>query len=322
MARLHTLIVGLAAVALLTTSGCWFVDDSDGGEPLPVITTTDTGTANGGRDTGFSMSDAAPEANDDTGGGGSDPDTGDEPSTDTGDEPSTDTGGDPSRDTGPTCGAGLRACGGSCVDPSTSDRHCGSCGNRCSGARSCQNGACRCPGGQSWCGGACTDTSSDSQHCGSCGNACGGGETCSSGSCQATGKVAGVINETNSVRSTMTDCGSEGSFQKKPPLMGNKELHRAAQRHADDMVMNNFFDHTGSDGSNFAERIRDTNFKGRPVGENIAAGNSTAASTVQQWEDSDGHCRNMMNGDANTIGVGVARGARYGWYWVQVFGAL
>ena len=40
------------------------------------------------------------------------------------------------------------------------------------------------------------------------------------------------------------------------------------------------------------------------MGENIAAGNGTAAATVQQWMDSDGHCANIMNKNYRFLGVG------------------
>ncbi len=54
------------------------------------------------------------------------------------------------------------------------------------------------------------------------------------------------------------------------------------------------------------------------AGENIAGGNTTAAATMDQWMNSPGHCRNIMNGDYVNLGVGhVAEGA----LWTQVFGA-
>ena len=217
------------------------------------------------------------------------------------------------------CSGSRELCGGSCINTDISDRHCGRCGNACSSGTTCRSGACKCPSGQSLCGGECIETSADEDNCGGCGKTCGAGEVCENSSCKTDSRVQGVISETNKARSTKTDCGDEGVKPAANPLSGHPKLHQAAQAHADDMVMNNFFDHTGSDGSDFAERIRRTGFSGRPVGENIAAGNSSATATVQQWVDSDGHCKNLMKQRATLIGVGVARGARYGWYWVQVF---
>lgn len=179
----------------------------------------------------------------------------------------------------------------------------------------------RCANEEKKCGGTCVDLSSNADHCGSCGRSCGGGGTCTDGYCAPTQETAATIAATNDVRSTETNCGGEGTFSSAPPLEGNTHLHEAAQRHADDMVANDFFSHTGSDGSQFQDRVRETAFSGRPVAENIAGGNRSAEQTVRQWKNSDGHCRNMMKSGATHIGIGIAMGGEYGVYWVQVFGA-
>ena len=48
----------------------------------------------------------------------------------------------------------------------------------------------------------------------------------------------------------------------------------AARCHSVDMAENDFFSHTGSDGSNFSQRMRDAGYTGSPRAENIAAGNA------------------------------------------------
>jgi uncharacterized protein YkwD len=68
------------------------------------------------------------------------------------------------------------------------------------------------------------------------------------------------------------------------------------------------------------ERIDSTEFSGQAVGENIAMGYGSAASVVQGWMDSDGHCSNIMNADATLMGVGYFAGGSYGHYWTQNFG--
>jgi uncharacterized protein YkwD len=127
-----------------------------------------------------------------------------------------------------------------------------------------------------------------------------------------------VIQALNDHRSTDSNCGTYGDFAAVSPVQGDPLLHQAAQRHADDMSDNNFFDHTGSDDSNFSQRISESGYSGWPVGENIAAGGSDPASVMQRWMDSDGHCRNNMNGSATYVGVGYAYNpsSRYGTYWV------
>ena len=52
------------------------------------------------------------------------------------------------------------------------------------------------------------------------------------------------------------------------------------------------------------DRMELAGYTWRAAGENIAAGNSTAAATMDQWMNSSGHCRNIMNGDFSDLGVG------------------
>ncbi len=56
------------------------------------------------------------------------------------------------------------------------------------------------------------------------------------------------------------------------------------------------------------------------TGENIAAGNSTAAATICQWLNSPGHRNNMCNSSHGALGTGHYSGSNcYGSYWVQNF---
>jgi uncharacterized protein YkwD len=107
-----------------------------------------------------------------------------------------------------------------------------------------------------------------------------------------------------------------------PPLVMNPLLRQAAQAHSEDMLDNNFFSHTGSNGSSHGQRISATGYRAATTGENIAAGRSTADATMNQWMNSSGHCRNLMSADFTEIGVGHANGsgARYRDYWTQKFG--
>jgi uncharacterized protein YkwD len=57
-----------------------------------------------------------------------------------------------------------------------------------------------------------------------------------------------------------------------PPLAANAALATAAQAHSNDMANNNFFSHTGSDGSNPGQRISRAGYSWYTYGENIAAG--------------------------------------------------
>lgn len=122
-----------------------------------------------------------------------------------------------------------------------------------------------------------------------------------------------LLNLVNQLRSKGCDCGSNHM----PPvarLNWNSDLDDAALRHAYDMDTNNFFDHTGSDGTDVSKRVSDTGYTWQAVGENIAWGYQDIQSVFLGWKDSPGHCRNMMSVHFQHMG-----GARVGKYWVQTF---
>jgi uncharacterized protein YkwD len=101
-------------------------------------------------------------------------------------------------------------------------------------------------------------------------------------------------------------------------LERDSRLDAAARLHAEDMAVNDYFDHTSQDGRGPTERAAEQGYEGG-VGENIAAGYPDAESVMQGWMDSEGHRANILNCDYSVLGVGVAD--RDGTlYWVQNFG--
>jgi uncharacterized protein YkwD len=106
------------------------------------------------------------------------------------------------------------------------------------------------------------------------------------------------------------------------PLTLSSQLGQAAQGHADDMANNNYFSHTGLNGSSVSDRVRATGYSYRSVGENIAAGQRTPSEVVQGWMNSPGHRANILNSGYTQIGFGYSNqgSSTYGTYWVQVFG--
>lgn len=93
------------------------------------------------------------------------------------------------------------------------------------------------------------------------------------------------------------------------------DLALAAQRHAEDMVANDYFDHTSQDGRSFADRATEAGYDASPRGENIAWGQTSAEQVMQSWMESDGHRANILAEGSNEIGVGFIDNM-----WVQVFG--
>jgi uncharacterized protein YkwD len=105
------------------------------------------------------------------------------------------------------------------------------------------------------------------------------------------------------------------------PLRTSDALCRAARGHSNDMAQNNFFSHTGSDGSSPWDRIADAGYHLRTGGENVGAGYPTAADMVNGWMNSAGHRANIL-GNFCDVGVGYAYSATsaYRHYWTLDLG--
>jgi hypothetical protein len=94
-------------------------------------------------------------------------------------------------------------------------------------------------------------------------------------------------------------------------------LWKASQLHSQDMADQAYFSHTSKDGRSPWDRAAAQGV--RSNGENIAAGSSTAQRVLDQWKNSDGHCKNMGNAGFKLFAVGYASGGPYGHYWTQMF---
>ena len=105
------------------------------------------------------------------------------------------------------------------------------------------------------------------------------------------------------------------------PLGTYDSLTKAAQIRAPEIVT--IFSHDRPDGTSCFTAMDQTGAKKGAYtwGENIAAGNATAAATVEQWMNSPGHRANILNAKFTHIGVGYqhSAGSTYGHYWVQMF---
>jgi len=108
-----------------------------------------------------------------------------------------------------------------------------------------------------------------------------------------------------------------------PPNSGDLEfdcrLWQASVGHSLDMGQRNYFSHVTPEGLDPFDRSAPY---GLPTfSENIAAGGTDAASTLEQWKNSDGHCTNMMDAAHNRMAVGYAyvASSTYKHYWTQLF---
>jgi uncharacterized protein YkwD len=88
------------------------------------------------------------------------------------------------------------------------------------------------------------------------------------------------------------------------PLSIDGALEISAGIHSDDMAVNHFMDHTGSDGSTFWQRAVRAGYTGRWGGE-IIMGGSSPQSAVTWWMNDAPH-REMILGDLDDFGAGYA----------------
>lgn len=118
------------------------------------------------------------------------------------------------------------------------------------------------------------------------------------------GELARVVALTNAERAA-AGCGA---------LRADPRISAAAQGHSEDMARQGYFAHDSRDGRDFADRITAAGYPS-PGAENIAMGQPDAATVVQDWMESPGHRRNILDCSLTTIGVGESGG-----YWTQDFG--
>ena len=89
------------------------------------------------------------------------------------------------------------------------------------------------------------------------------------------------------------------------PVCALRPLNRAADRHSQDMLRSDFFDHPSSDGTPFDRRVRRF-FDARMVGETLASlprRRGGAAVVVQMWMNSAVHRAIVLEPGFRRIGV-------------------
>ena len=118
-------------------------------------------------------------------------------------------------------------------------------------------------------------------------------------------------------------------------LRGRNSLIRAARGHSRWMARRNRFSHTGGGGSQPWHRAQRAGFPSNIVSENIwqISGITKSAlhwhsswrigrDAVRSWMNSPGHRRNLLDSDAQYVGIGVARNKRGRIYATQNFGRV
>ena len=102
----------------------------------------------------------------------------------------------------------------------------------------------------------------------------------------------------------------------------NPVLSKIAEDFGCEMIEGGFFDHTNPfTGDGPGQRAINADYLFLAIGENLAAGQTTAEQVMSEWMAStEGHRENILAAQWQEIGIGVRTGGDFGVYWVQEFG--
>ena len=108
------------------------------------------------------------------------------------------------------------------------------------------------------------------------------------------------------------------------PLLFNRQLDNAANRHTDRMTGADYMSHQLPGEAGLGDRVTNAGYEWRRVGENVAAGYTTPEAVVDAWMNSPGHRANILNPDFDHIGVGYSNAPDNipydtDVYWTQAF---
>ncbi|MCX6720708.1 MAG: CAP domain-containing protein [Candidatus Staskawiczbacteria bacterium] len=109
-----------------------------------------------------------------------------------------------------------------------------------------------------------------------------------------------------------------------PALVENAKLNEAASAKAQDLFLNQYFEHVSPSGVGPGDLAQKYGYDYIVEGENLILGNfSSEKEVVQAWMDSPGHRANILNNRYTEIGVAMIKGIYKGqtvWIGVQEFG--
>ena len=93
-----------------------------------------------------------------------------------------------------------------------------------------------------------------------------------------------------------------------PSLRESEHLSQAAMLKANDIIQNQYWDHTSPSGVEPWQWIQKTNYTYSEAGENLARDFSTADGTVAGWMASEKHRENMLKPSYSDVGFAVTNG--------------
>ncbi len=129
-----------------------------------------------------------------------------------------------------------------------------------------------------------------------------------------------LLNMTNQQRAKY---GKKTTTKRKgaEPLVWNQTLADAAKVQANYLIKKNKLSHTGANGSNVGMRVKKLGYKWIAVSENLAIGQITLKEVIQDWMQSPGHRRNILEPAFTEFGAAVVVSSKGQLIWVQVFGS-
>ncbi|MDD4901028.1 MAG: CAP domain-containing protein [Patescibacteria group bacterium] len=107
-----------------------------------------------------------------------------------------------------------------------------------------------------------------------------------------------IISLTNTIRKNL----------RLTALTESSLLNRAAYEKAEDMLLYQYFAHTGPNKKTLADWLEKVQYNYAVAGENLAMGFSSPEEVVNGWSRSQTHYRNMIDPDFSEIGVGMTSG--------------
>ncbi len=102
------------------------------------------------------------------------------------------------------------------------------------------------------------------------------------------------------------------------PLQFDPQLQKVARLKAQDMVDKRYFSHQSPTYGSPFDMMRQFGISFRTAGENIA-GNPSVEGAFNAWMKSEGHRKNILNGNFNYTGIGIVSSPTYGKIFVQMF---
>jgi uncharacterized protein YkwD len=105
----------------------------------------------------------------------------------------------------------------------------------------------------------------------------------------------------------------------RKPLKLSPKLSQAARIQAADMAKHKKLSHTGSDGSNVADRVKRMSYLYVRLGENVANGQRSVEDVIKTWMDSSGHRANIL-ADFTEMGAARVEDDEGSNYWCVDFG--